>query len=250
MRRQGRVRASHDGRSHRWGWILAAGVLVLLGGMAAGYYGPEWLRAGGVPVGEGCQREVARLRRQRGELLALQARLDEALRLERESTRALRKTLAGQAAKVADLEKELAFYGHLARLASAANGQLIQDLWIVPEGAERRYRFRVALVRPDDARRNIRGTLTLSVAGQRDGKRVLLSGTKLDRGAPHSVDFRYFQVVEGSFALPEGLEPESVSVSFKPKKGKGRAAARRFPWAAARSRDRSVRASRAAFEGE
>ena len=230
MRQSRRGRPWQEGRAS---WCLVTGFAVFLVGITLGYYGVKWLQQGEVQGRRDCQREVARLERQRGELLARQARLDEALRLEQESTRALRETLDAQSAQIADLQKELAFYLHLARSASKADGRLIRDLWIKPLAQDRRFRFRVTLVRPDQSRRAILGTLTLSVAGRRDGHQVRLEGREIDAATPHRVDFRYFQVVEGVLELPRGFVPETVSVTFRPKKG--RSSVRRFPWPSAQA---------------
>jgi hypothetical protein len=201
---------------------------MLVAGAAGGYFGLEWLRVGAVPAGQGCQREVARLRRQRGELLTAQARLGESLRLERESAAALRKTLDDQAARIAELERDLAFFRHLARSAAQGDGQLVQGLYLYPAASDRRFRFRVTLVRPNDSRRNVKGMLTLAVSGVRDGRKLRLAGKEADPGDPHPVNFRYFQVVEGVLELPSGFEPHTVAVTFRPKKGGS--TVRLFPW--------------------
>ncbi len=184
-----------------------------------------------MPVGEGCRHELVRLRSQRAELLARQARLDESLRLERESGAALRQTLDGQAKRIAELEQDLAFYRHLAQTAAAGDARLIQGLQLRPGEGDRRFRYRVTLVRPSGARRTVQGRLTLTLNGVRDGRKVRLEGGVVDPGDPHPVSFRYFQVVEGILELPSGFTPRTVAVTFKPKTGGS--FVRIFSWEAA-----------------
>lgn len=229
-----------------WCWILVSAAVAF--GVLAGYFAVPWLAAGGFPVAEDRPRELTRLRRQRAELLARHAELDESLRLEREATAALRQTLDAQAARIAALEKDLAFYRHLARVAAAGDGPLIQDFMAAPAEGDHRFRYRVTLVRPDDSRRNVQGKLSVGVVGSRNGESVHLGGRDLDPDDPHPVNFRYFQVIEGVLQLPAGFEPRTVTVTFRPRKGSS--SVRIFSWDGATSPGTAVQAeTKEATEG-
>lgn len=85
-------------------------------------------------------------------------------------------------------------------------------------GPGRDFRYRLMLKQLAPERGRSVGTLTLAVglASEDGAGRRILGPGELGGAQERPFDFEYFQVVEGEFLLPEGVEPERLILEVEP----------------------------------
>jgi hypothetical protein len=126
-----------------------------------------------------------------------------------------------------DLRTQLAFYQQVMAPELNEEGFLIDGFNLEPALSDSSYRFELVLMQQNKSKNTLRGNLKVTLIGSENGKTKQYpinpmlfdqERTKLTFG------FKYFQVIEGEIKLPEGFQPEQVSVhadiyQFKRKKG-------------------------------
>lgn len=134
----------------------------------------------------------------------------------------------------ASLREELAFYQKVMAPELKEQGFAIEGFNVEALKSDRFYRFDLVLMQQSRLKNVIKGNLDVTVSGSLDGspKTYDLISLMPDRDKPLTFSFKYFQVLEGQFAIPEGFVPEKISVhaqvfQFKKKRGE---LTRSFDW--------------------
>ncbi|WP_337879117.1 DUF6776 family protein [Rheinheimera sp.] len=139
------------------------------------------------------------------------------LAVEKSASQLLQKDLKALQQKLFDTRKELAFYQRIMSSEPQASGVLIDSFSISKGAAPGNYRFNLVLIQQDQQRKFAKGTLELTLSGwQQDQKAsqdlLKLAGfSKSDK----AFSFKYFQIIEGEFSLPEGFAAEKIEVQLK-----------------------------------
>jgi hypothetical protein len=126
-----------------------------------------------------------------------------------------------------DLRTQLAFYQQVMAPELNEQGFLIDGFNIESALSENSYRFELVLMQQNKTKNTLKGNLKVTLLGSEAGKAKQYSiDTMLSDQEQKSLtfSFKYFQVVDGEIKLPEGFQPEQVSVhadifQFKRKKG-------------------------------
>jgi hypothetical protein len=185
--------------------------------------------------------------RSHAEESALKARIDEldatvahlrlqaasngrASQIDRDAVRQAQVSLAKLEAERAELSQEVAL---LRGLLSTGRGPLhVRDFHLEAQAdGQVQYRFTVA-----QALRNIGmtvGVVYVQIAGKgADGKRhkLKLSQVSADGQSVISVRFMHYQDIEGLVRLPDGFQPESITIRIRPKTKGLKRVTRVFQW--------------------
>ena len=152
--------------------------------------------------------------------------------IDRDSLELVRREIAQQKEQIASLEEGLQFYRSLMSPESIAQGLSLRPIELVKRG-EQRYAYRI--VAQQEARKHtlLRGDLYAEVKGRQGEEIVTYPLASLADDLDNNsikLRFRYFQAVEGELVLPEGFEPDSISVvarSSTPSKAEIR---EDYPW--------------------
>ncbi|MBT4520394.1 MAG: hypothetical protein HOC23_10350 [Halieaceae bacterium] len=145
----------------------------------------------------------------------------------------LRKEIVTQKEQIASLKEGLAFYKSLMVPGEIAQGLSVRGIELV--ATEEGGRFSYRIVAQQEARKHdtLKGSLSAELLGQEGGEQVTYPLAALSEGIDDNelvLRFRYFQSIEGELILPEGFEPQSVSIvarSTRPRKAEVREL---FPW--------------------
>ena len=126
-----------------------------------------------------------------------------------------------------DLRTQLAFYQQVMAPELKEEGFLIEGFNLEPALSDRSYRFELVLMQQNKTKNTLKGNLKVTLIGSENGKAKQypidsLLAEKEQESLTFS--FKYFQVIDGEIRLPEGFQPEKVSVhadifQFKRKKG-------------------------------
>lgn len=112
------------------------------------------------------------------------------------------------------LKKELAFYEKIMAPEKQADGVVLDDFIVSETATDNRYAFRAFLVHQLIQKRYAKGFIDIKVSGSVNNKTKILNLTDISELTKKecSFSFKYFQVVEGAFVLPEGFSPEQIHV--------------------------------------
>jgi len=113
------------------------------------------------------------------------------------------------------VKKELAFYEKVMAPEKEADGLVIDNVKITASQSPNHYNFQVVLVQQQLKKRYAKGYVDLVVTGSLANKPSQLKLTEISSITRKelSFSFKYFQVIEGSFTLPENFTPEKMQMS-------------------------------------
>lgn len=136
-------------------------------------------------------------------------------------------------AELLELKEELSFYRSIVSPSSMEPGLHVQSFQLEHGESERQYLYKLVLtlVRGND--RVARGEVQIKVEGLDNGLPKTLSLAELvSQGSGQlKFSFKYFQSVEGMMVLPEGFEPQRISIMIKPTSGRLDPVEATFDWA-------------------
>lgn len=126
-----------------------------------------------------------------------------------------------------ELRTELAFYQQVMAPELNEQGFLIDGFNVEPALSDNSYRFELVLMQQNKTKNTLKGSLQVTLIGSENGKakQYAIDSMLSDQEQKNlSFGFKYFQVISGELRLPEGFQPEQVSVhanifQFKRKKG-------------------------------
>lgn len=197
-------------RSQRpWYWrLLIAVVLVFLGYLLA-----YWQAAGG---------EFGKLNKSLGSLLeenrALQSRLvhgERQLQVERAAQDNLSKELAKLQDEDMRLKEDVAFYKSILTDNVGAAQVKLHSFKLTKGQQPGQYEYHILMVQSGRHDRTIQGNIKLMLSGIQSGKQVSLP-VSLDQATAQAmkVNFKYYQRIDGSFMVPNGMLAQAVEASF------------------------------------
>ncbi len=113
------------------------------------------------------------------------------------------------------VKKELAFYEKVMAPEKEANGLVIDNVKITVSQSVNHYNFQVILVQQQLKKRYAKGYVDLVIIGSLSNKPSQLKLSTISSFTKKELrfSFRYFQVIEGSFTLPENFVPEKIQLS-------------------------------------
>ena len=119
----------------------------------------------------------------------------------------------GLAREVA-LRKELAFYQQVMAPELSPVGLAIDGFAIEKTLSVGYYRFRLVLVQQQKVKSTLKGKVNITLHGSRDNQPASHTLTSLmeQKSDVFNYNFKYFQMIEGEFQLPEDFLPEKVAI--------------------------------------
>lgn len=170
-----------------------------------------------------------RLEQQHAELTALREHLavvERASEIDRQASLEVRDDFARVQGELLGLRKELDFYRGIVSPGDVKPGLRIQNFTLEPASQDGAFVYKLTATQVKRNDRFVSGVVEIKVEGVEDGRIKLLPLAKLvagDSKAPR-FKFRYFQHFTGRIQLPEGFQPQRVTVRLAPR-GKGQPAA-------------------------
>ncbi len=131
------------------------------------------------------------------------------LAVEREANDNMQLMFGEQSAKQKELERELAFYRSVMAPENSADGVAINGLELTPSIEPRQYRIKLVLTQLEKRKRSLSGRSEITLEGLQQGKTVSLKLSDLTEDS-FKFQFRYFQILEGEFTLPDGFSLSRV----------------------------------------
>jgi len=136
------------------------------------------------------------------------------------SYKAVELELTSLQAKIQEQRDAIAFYRGIVSPADGNSGLRIQDLKLTRGREEREFTLRLVLVQAMKHDRKVSGDVNVSIVGSQDGVSTTYPFSELlanDDKAAWPFSFRYFQGFDRELVLPDGFEPEQITVEVKSK---------------------------------
>lgn len=126
-----------------------------------------------------------------------------------------------------ELRTELAFYQQVMAPELNEQGFLIDGFNVEAALSDNSYRFELVLMQQNKTKNTLKGNLQVTLIGSENGqaKQYTMDSMLSDQKQKSlTFSFKYFQVISGEIRLPNGFQPERVSVlanifQFNRKKG-------------------------------
>lgn len=155
-----------------------------------------------------------------------------AAEVDRNALESVRLQLSELQGELASNEEELSFYRNLLQEGGAATGLVISGLTLT-QGDDGVLNYRLVVQQRAGKLKTIKVTTVLEVEGTQDGEHKTLTLGDVD---PEQNDyymyltFRYFYVHDGTVSLPDGFEPNQITVKVWPAGQNKQAVSRQFEW--------------------
>lgn len=202
-----------------WYWRWALNVLMMAGVAAVVW----WLvqnsyRITGMSMDDAKRRieqlteDNTRIQHDRDAMRTQLIERDRQLQVERASQSELARAVAGLQDENASLKEDLSFLRKVMSSTTTAEGIGVSELKIERDGGPNQFRYRMLLTQGGQRKQDFRGKVQI-LARVAQGPNMT-TYTYPEPGAPESgnVDFRFYQKVEGRFAVPDGGQLKSAEV--------------------------------------
>ncbi len=172
----------------------------------------------------------------REQLKALEGELDvqgTRYEVDRRALEMVRRELAAQRERIAGLEEEVRFYQSLMAPSEIAQGLSLRAIELVERQEPGRYAYRIVVQQEARKHELLKGTLYAEVFGELGEEQVSYPLSELSADLGETVvalRFRYFQAIEGELVLPEGFEPNGISVVATVSAPRKAEAREQYPW--------------------
>lgn len=145
----------------------------------------------------------------------------------------LRSEMAVEKERTAELEEGLSFYRSMVASGDTAKGLSLRKPELVRGDNTNRVRYRIYVQQRDREYEVVEGLLSAEVYGVSGDREVsyplaTLSNDFDDKAA--TLNFRYFQAIEGEITLPEGFEPRAIKLMARARKPREMEVREQFPW--------------------
>lgn len=120
------------------------------------------------------------------------------------------------------LRKELSFYQKVMAPELDQEGFIIDSFEVYNTHSENYYRFALVLMQYDKHRDTVKGNISVTIKGSKNGtpSQFNLTDTLASAQPQLPFSFRYFEILKGEFNLPEGFMPEQVIIESELKEAK------------------------------
>lgn len=173
----------------------------------------------------GLEQSMARITEENHKLTKALNILGVELEVERLANQQIQNSLQQAMQRQAELKKELSFYQKIMAPEMQEQGVVVDSLDIEATNSPGYFRFALVMMQRDARKELVQGDARIVIHGSRNGRPDTLSLTSLLQEPKDNLDFRfrYFEVLEGVFKLPEDFIPRRLEVDCqleKPRKGR------------------------------
>jgi len=161
------------------------------------------------------EKQVRNLQDENDRLVRQLAFLKRSSEIDKKANVALVDVLSDREKQAAQTKQELGFYKNMVSKEGLVSGINIRRFEVSPDlDRNGNFSFKLVLSRTGPGQRSVKGSITIRVQGQKDGKSVILDWKKIrvrKAGNPH-FRFQHFQTLEGKLRFPADFGPENVLV--------------------------------------
>lgn len=135
--------------------------------------------------------------------------------VDRESYQVVEANLADLQRKIQEQSEAIAFYRGIVSPKDGGRGLRVQDLRLSQGQSDRHYSLHLVLVQVMQHDRSVEGEVDLTIEGVQEGVATAYELEELladEESGNWPFAFRYFQNFDREIVLPQGFEPEKISI--------------------------------------
>ncbi|OED49218.1 hypothetical protein ACH42_01970 [Endozoicomonas sp. (ex Bugula neritina AB1)] len=182
------------------------------------------------------QSDLSRLQSQNEKLASRVAVLERSGQIDRQATENVRTQVRELEEEKAEIIRNMAFYQSIIAPEDLREGVKLNAFDLVSGDAPNQFKLRMVVSQVSRSNNFLRGTLSASVKGLRDGKPETLSLLELSGEEERPVlGFRYFQSFPDdrgfmNLELPENFKPEKITINVRIRSGGAKSLEKVFDW--------------------
>jgi len=138
--------------------------------------------------------------------------LDRQLQIEKAAQGELARTVTQLQDENASLKEDLAFLRNIMSSGTTPEGIGMSNLKVERDGKPNEYRYRMLLTQGGQRKQDFKGRVQIVARVARDGAITTLTFPEGANETAGAFEFRFYQKVEGRFAIPEGSTLKGVDV--------------------------------------
>jgi len=154
--------------------------------------------------------------------------------VDRRALELVRQEMSAQQDQIEDLKEGLGFYRSLMTPGEVTRtGLVLREVEMIAGGGPRSFLYQIVVQQEAGKHELLKGRLSVMVFGLQGGERVEYSLVELGEGSEEEafqLRFRYFQSIEGEITLPEGFEPQGLTVVASSRTPRKLEVQEEFPW--------------------
>jgi len=156
-------------------------------------------------------------------------RAQRSLQMDQVAYEDLNDSLQKSSREIVKLKEEISFYRAILSPNNKVAGLHIQSMHVEPTHEPGTYRYKLVVIQALKHDFNIYGTAEFEVSGLQGGKQQTLKFPENNQRSI-SVNFKYFQDIEGEFKIPLNFSPNSVSVKVVTRGRDAKTLEKDYPW--------------------
>ena len=207
--------------NYKWTLLVA---LIMFAMVGFGYKLARIIDEGDSKKAQAQQETIAILSEENHALTTKVNQLEVAMELATLETESITNTLGEQKKELEAQQELLSFYERVVAPEKTDEGFAIEGVEVF-KLSDNTYQLRLVLLQSKQQKAVINGSLDIAVVGQRNGEAITLkSGESSLLAEDIKYRFRFFQAVNVTLTIEEGINPESISFSttvyqYKTRKG-------------------------------
>ncbi len=153
--------------------------------------------------------------------------------VDRRANEEVQSTISALRERIMQLEQDVSFYRQVMAPESTELGLIIAEFDVTPIDQMSRYQYKAVFRQAGAGDKVLEGNVQINVIGHIGGERLVLPINELIPEFAQfepSLNFRYFQNIEGELQLPEGFTPDQVEVLAESKKPTAIKVEKIFSW--------------------
>jgi hypothetical protein len=175
------------------------------------------------------KRSINKLVDENQELRESLARAQRSLQMDQVAYQELDDSLKKSAREIVKLKEEIGFYRAILSPDNKAAGLHIQSMKVEPVNNPGIYRYKLVVIQALKHDRNIYGNAEFEVRGLQGGAQKVLRFPEANK-RQISVNFKYYQDIEGEFNIPLNFTPNTVTVKVVSRGQGAKTVEKEYPW--------------------
>lgn len=175
------------------------------------------------------QRSIDKLVDENQELRESLVRAQRSLQMDQVAYEELNGSLQKSAREIVKLKEEISFYRAILSPNNKVAGLHIQSMHVEPTTDASLYRYKLVVIQALKHDRNIYGTAYFEISGLQGGQQKVLRFPEKNK-RQMTVNFKYFQDVEGEFKVPLNFSPNKLTVKVVTRGKDAKTVEKDYPW--------------------
>lgn len=182
--------------------------------------------------------QINDLKSRNEKLVGENAHLDGISKIEHDAYQLANRTLIKHQEEILALKEELAFYQGIVPPSSSALGVNLQSFEVSPGNTPDLHNYKLVLTKNGKSNRKVKGSFSILLRGETEGA---ITEYELDdivgeqSTQSSNFNFRYFQIFEGDFVVPEDFQPLEAEIHINPSTKNVKSLTETISWAVAMS---------------